>query len=159
MKIDLHKNFGEVIRELEQRGERVTNIALELGYTSTSLINSIVNGDKLPSIKIILKMVERYEVDPAYLFFGEGRMFLFKGLGLDQLRKENEELRKNYSALSQMHSKLTESFMTIVQSLDSAEKRYAEQVQVTNKVLDKISDLNIKTESIDKSDKLNIKGQ
>jgi transcriptional regulator with XRE-family HTH domain len=149
MKIDLHKNFGEIIRELEQRGERVTNIALELGYTSTSLINSIVNGDKLPSIKIILKMVERYEVDPTYLFFGEGRMFLSEGLGLDQLRKENDKLRNDYSDLSQTHSKLTESAFDTIKLVSSAEKKYNEQVQITNKLLEKFSELNIEVKSID----------
>jgi hypothetical protein len=92
VKINLKQNFTRIVRTLEDRGMKPTNISKGIGYTTTVQLNNILDGESLPSTKAIIGLVENLNVNPIYLFLGKGDIFLTDEVEVDKLRKENQEL-------------------------------------------------------------------
>ncbi len=124
VKIDLKKNFAQIVRTLESQGLKPTNISKAIGYTTTAQMNNILDGDSVLSTKAIIGLIEHLNVNPEYLFLGKGDIFLTDETEVDKLRKENQDLMiKNNAAET-----------TIIQfkdTIDKLEKRNADLIDIS----------------------------
>lgn len=80
MKIDIGKNFGEIVKQLEKNGMKTSTIATEIGYTTTTQLYNTIEGRSLLSTKAILRMIDNLDVNPTYIFSEKGICFYLKKL-------------------------------------------------------------------------------
>jgi UDP-N-acetylmuramate-alanine ligase len=92
MVINLTKNFANILKALEERGHGPTYIAREMGYTTTTQLNSVISGESQLSTKAIIGLIDRLKVNPMYLFLEKGDMFLSEKSESDRLQNENRNL-------------------------------------------------------------------
>ena len=123
--IDLKQNFARILRTLEGQGMKTTNIAKSMGYTTTSQLHSILDGDSLVSTKAIISMIENLNVNPNYLFLGKGAMFLND-------EDEAEELRKKVHELEHNHSEAVKTVFALNEIIQKLEKRNADLIDLTS---------------------------
>lgn len=123
--IDLKQNFARILRTLEGQGMKTTNIAKSMGYTTTSQLHSIIDGDSLVSTKAIISMIENLKVNPNYLFLGKGAMFLTDEDEIEELRKKVHELEHN-------HSEAVKTVYSLYGIIQKLEKRNADLIDLTS---------------------------
>jgi len=123
--IDLKQNFSRILKTLEGQGMKTTNIAKSMGYTTTSQLHSILNGDGLVSTKAIISMIENLKVNPNYLFLGKGEMFLTDENEIEELRKKVQELEHN-------HNEAVKTVFSLYGIIQKLEKRNADLIDLTS---------------------------
>ena len=125
MSVELKQNLSAILRALEERGMKTTNIAKSMGYTTTSQLHSIIDGDSLVSTKAIISMIENLKVNPNYLFLGKGAMFLTDEDEIEELRKKVHELEHN-------HSEAVKTVFALNEIIQKLEKRNADLIDLTS---------------------------
>ena len=123
--VELKQNLSSVLRSLEEKGMKTTNISKSMGYTTTSQLHSIVDGDSLVSTKAIISMIENLNVNPTYLFLGKGEMFLTDVDEVEELRKKIRELEHN-------HSEAVKTVFALNDMIQKLEKRNADLIDLTS---------------------------
>lgn len=103
--LGLIQNFASIIRCLQDVNMGTTEIAHEIGYTSTSQLNNTLEGKSMLSTKAILTMIERLNVNPIYLFMGKGEMFISES--------EETEFTKLYNEFNKLYKEHENSLETI----------------------------------------------
>lgn len=136
--IDILKNFKVIINNLELRGfGGPTRIAGKMGYTTTTQLNSVLAGESQLSTKAIISLIENLNVNPAYLFLGQGEMFLSEESEIDNLQKKCSEWERKYLEAEAKLLKCNEN-------LERANFHYNKLVEITSIALDKAQDKNKK---------------
>jgi len=125
MSVELKQNLSAILSALEERGMKTTNIAKSMGYTTTSQLHSIVDGDSLVSTRAIINMIENLSVNPTYLFLGKGAMFLTDEDEIEELRKKIHELEHN-------HSEAVKTVYSLYGIIQKLEKRNADLIDLTS---------------------------
>ena len=125
MSVELKQNLSAILKALEERGMKTTNIAKSMGYTTTSQLHSIVDGDSLVSTRAIINMIENLSVSPTYLFLGKGAMFLTDEDEIEELRKKVHELEHN-------HSEAVKTVYSLYGIIQKLEKRNADLIDLTS---------------------------
>ncbi len=122
--IDLKQNFARILRTLEGKGMKRTNIAKEIGYTTTAQLNSTLSGDSLLSTKAIIGLIENLKINPIYLFLGKGEMFITDESETEKLRKENSEW-------IQKHNEAMKTIMELNEMIKTLEKRNNDLIDIS----------------------------
>jgi hypothetical protein len=104
--IDLKTSFTSIYNHLTSQGGKTTSIAHQIGFTTTTQLQNVLSGKSQLSVKAITGMIENLKVNPAYLFLGQGIMFLSDEDELQKLRLENEELHRKFHELADQAVKL-----------------------------------------------------
>jgi hypothetical protein len=128
--IDLKQNFAAILSALEERGMKRTSIAKEIGYTTTAQLNSTLSGDSLLSTKAIIGLIENLNVNPTFMFLGQGEMFLTDESEFETLRKEYSELQRKFFANQ-------DDLIKCKAELERAIYRYNKLIDITSIALDK----------------------
>jgi len=144
--ISLKQNFGRVLRTLEGRGMKPTAIAKEIRYTTTAQLNSTLAGDSLLSTKAIISLIENLNVNPIYLFLGEGEMFLTDESELATLKKQYSELERKFFSNQ-------DDLIKCKAELEQAIYRYNKLIDITSIALDKTQKSDKKKDSDEKPKK------
>jgi hypothetical protein len=71
----INQNFKTVVDKLLKEGNKITNIAKAMGYTTTTQIYKPMKDEATLTSKALQKFVEAFYVRPAFLFTGKGEMF------------------------------------------------------------------------------------
>ena len=71
----INHNFKAVVDKLVADGNKITNIAKAMGYTTTTQIYKPMRGEASLTSTALQKFVEAFYVRPAFLFTGKGEMF------------------------------------------------------------------------------------
>ena len=130
-KVNLLENFREVIRVLSPgTASKISKISKMMGYTSTAQLHSALNGESMLSTKAIISLIENADVNPSYLFLGEGYMFLNEDSELENLKKRYSEMEKDY------FSYRTE-LIKCKAELEKAIHRYNKLIDITSIAMDK----------------------
>ncbi|BBE17486.1 hypothetical protein AQPE_1636 [Aquipluma nitroreducens] len=98
--VDLTQNFNQIYNALVKKGEKPTNIAKTIGYTTTTQLKTTLDGISQLSSKAIVNLIEKLNINPLYLFLGKGEIFLSESTE-DELFKLNEEVVKLKKDLDQ----------------------------------------------------------
>ena len=123
--IDLKQNFAQLLHALEVNGMKPTAIAKAMGYTTTSQLHSVLEGDSLISTKAIINLIENLKVNPSFLFMGTGEIFLGEENEVDELRKKNQELAHN-------HNEAVKVVIALNDTIKKLEKRNADLIDLTS---------------------------
>ncbi len=123
--VEIKQNLSAILKALEEKGMKTTNIAKSMGYTTTSQLHSILDGDSLVSTKAIINMIENLNVSPTYLFLGKGAMFLTDEDEIEELRKKVHELEHN-------HSEVVKTVYSLYGIIQKLEKRNADLIDLTS---------------------------
>ena len=136
-KVDIQQNFVKVLQSLEEKGMKRTNIAKEIGYTTTTQLNSTISGQSMLSTKAIVGLIENLQVNPTFLFLGKGEMFISDETELEQIKKEYSELQRKFFANQ-------DDLLKCKQELEIAVRRYNKLIDITSIALDKTQNTNEK---------------
>ncbi len=140
---ELKHNFGRILIALENKGMKRTNIAKEIGYTTTSQLNSTLAGESLLSTKAVLGLIENLNINPTYLFLGKGEMFLTDESELDNLHKQHSELERKFFANQ-------DDLFNCKKDLELAVHRYNKLIDITSIAMDKTQKSDEQEENTDK---------
>ncbi len=141
--IDLRKNFEHILQTLEGKEMKRTNIAKEIGYTTTAQLNSTLAGNSMLSTKAIIGLIENLHVNPIFLFLGKGEMFITDETELERIQKEYSELQRKFFANQ-------DDLLLCKQELEIAVRRYNKLIDITSIAIDKIQNTGEKEENKDK---------
>jgi len=113
MDIKLNQNLAKIIRTLEGQGKKPTQIAHAIGYTTTRQLYNTLEGKSLLSIKAVKGLIQNLNVNPVYLFFGKGNIFLTDESELEVLSGENRELKQKYDESLKIILELSEAIKAL----------------------------------------------
>jgi len=113
MNIKLQQNLARIIRTLEGQGKKPTQIAHAIGYTTTRQLYNTLEGKSLLSIKAVKGLIQNLNVNPVYLFFGKGNIFLTDESELEVLSGENRELKQKYDESLKIILELSEAIKAL----------------------------------------------
>jgi transcriptional regulator with XRE-family HTH domain len=131
MQVDLTKNFRVILNNLELKGYGgPTRIASKMGYTTTTQLNSVLSGESQLSTKAIISLIENLNVNPSYLFFGQGEIFLSEESEIDNLQKKCSEWEHKYYGVQ-------DELFKCKAELEKAVNRYNKLIDITSIALDK----------------------
>lgn len=72
----INENFKLIVDKLLDKGNRSTNIAHAMGYSTTTQLHKAMSGDSYMTSIALQNLVESYHVNPNFLFTGIGSMFI-----------------------------------------------------------------------------------
>jgi plasmid maintenance system antidote protein VapI len=98
MELDITKNFNHIFAAVSNKGIKRTAFAKAMGYSSTSQLAATLEGEALISTKAIIELIKNFNVNPTFLFTGQGEVFLTDESEIENLRKENRVLTQNHDA-------------------------------------------------------------
>ena len=98
-KINLKTSFTKLYEHLTEEGQKPTNIAKLIGFTTTTQLQNVLSGKSQLSTQAIIGLIENLKVNPTFLFLGQGDMFLSEENELHKLRQEHEELLSKFYSL------------------------------------------------------------
>lgn len=127
--INLQQNFENILNALKEKGMRNTNIAKEIGYTTTNQLHATRSGKSMLSTKAVIGLIENLNVSPAYLFLGKGEMF-------NPDETEQQRLQKEYSKLNQDFVSVQNELWKCKEQLAQAVYRYNKLIDITSLALD-----------------------
>lgn len=124
MEIELNQNFAVIFKTLEEQGMKTTQIAHEIGFTTTSQLHNTIEGRSLLSTKAAIGLITKLNVNPYYLFLGKGEMFLSDETEIEKLKRENNEFQKENAALKETKKKLEKTNVDLIEISSAAIKYY-----------------------------------
>jgi len=117
-KIDLLANFRLIYTELNSK-TNLSQITRSMGYTTSSQLHSVLNEKSQLSTKAIIALIENNNVNPSFLFLGEGEVFLSDASHESKLKKENQELTHNHNEALKTIMELTETIKKLEEKNDA----------------------------------------
>jgi hypothetical protein len=149
MELDMTKNFNLIFNAVSNKGIKRTAFAKSMGYSSTSQLAATLEGEALISTKAIIELIKNFNVNPTFLFTGQGEMFLAEGSEIENLKKENREwIQRNNEAvktvmeLNEIIKNLEKRNSDLIDMSAAAIKYHKEQKPDIEVDLDKERDIN-----------------
>ncbi|MEX0980485.1 MAG: hypothetical protein WD577_11930 [Bacteroidales bacterium] len=124
MNFNITQNFARIYRTVSDQGIGRTAFAKSIGYSSTSQLSSTLDGDALISTKAVIELVKKFNVNPTYLFTGQGPMFLAE-------KEEIEELKEQISKLEQDKNEMAKVVLKLNEMVKTLEERNANLIDLT----------------------------
>jgi len=131
MEIDLTKNFNEIFETLLKKNMNVTGIAKAMGYTTSAQLHSVLKGESTLSTKAIITLIQNANINPIYLFFGKGDIFLTDESELENLQKKCSEWERKFFDVQ-------DELLKCKAELERAIHRYNKLIDITSIALDKV---------------------
>lgn len=128
--INLTKNFKQIFDALQRMDMNITGIAKSMGYTTSAQLHSVLNGESMLSTKAIISLIQNGNVNPAFLFLGQGEMFLSD-------ESEVQRLRKECSAWEQKFFAIQDDLFKSQAELEKAVQRYNRLIDITSIAMEK----------------------
>ena len=122
--VNLRENFNRIYHQLSKTNN-LSQIVKSMGYTSSAQLHSVLNGSSTLSTKAIIALIENYNINPAYLFFGNGEIFMTDESEVENLRKENREW-------IQRHAEVVETVLKLNEIIKKLEQRNADLIDLSS---------------------------
>jgi esterase/lipase len=123
--INLTQNFNTIYDTLQKKHMNITGIAKSMGYTSSNQLHSALKGESMLSTKAIVSLIENANVNPLFLFFGKGDVFLTDETEIEKLKKENQEW-------IQRHNEAVKTIMELNEIIKKLEKRNDDLIEISS---------------------------
>jgi len=128
MDFDLQQNFGAIYAAIMNQGTKRTAFAKAMGYSSTSQLSSTLDGDALISTKAVIELVKNFNVNPTFLFTGQGPMFLAE-------KEEIDDLKGQIKFIEKQRDSSNESAKELAEMVKILEKRNGDLIDMTSLAL------------------------
>jgi len=144
MEINLSDNLHLIVDALQKRHNmKLTHIAKAIGFTTTTQLHNSMGATSGLSAKAIVGIIANLNVNPTFLFFGKGEMFLSDENELDTIKKEKLEWERKVNSIQDELSKCKAE-------LERAVHRYNKLIDITSIAIDKTQNPDKFEESTDK---------
>jgi len=143
VKVNLKGNFERIFNEIESTGNKRTTVAKFMGYTTTAQLNGVLEGTSMLSTKAIISLIENLNVNPLFLFLGQGQILLGSSDEDEmnelhkkdqELRQTNDEAQKVISMLKQRVDELEKSNADLLEMSSAALKYYKSKYENDSKI-------------------------
>jgi len=128
MDFGLQQNFGAIYAAIMNQGTKRTAFAKAMGYSSTSQLSSTLDGDALISTKAVIELVKNFNVNPTFLFTGQGPMFLAE-------KEEIDDLKGQIKFIEKQRDSSNESAKELAEMVKILEKRNGDLIDMTSLAL------------------------
>jgi len=128
MEFDIQQNFNLIYGTIMNQGKKRTAFAKAMGYSSTSQLSSTLEGEALISTKAVIELVKNFNVNPTYLFTGQGSMFLAE-------KEEIDELKEQITKLEQDKNEILKKSLELAEMVKILEKRNGDLIDMTSLAL------------------------
>ncbi len=108
MNFDITHNFNSIYGTIMIQGIKRTAFAKAMGYGSTSQLSSTLEGEALISTKATIELIKNFNVNPTYLFTGQGSMFLAEKEEIDELKAHITQLEQDKNEIIKKSLELAE---------------------------------------------------
>ncbi len=124
MNFNIQQNFSRIYRTIVDQGIKRTAFAKAMGYSSTSQLSATLDGEALISTKAVIELIKNFNVNPTYLFTGQGPMFLAE-------KEEVDELKEQVSKLEQDKNEMAKTVLKLNEMVKTLEERNANLIDLT----------------------------
>jgi len=124
MELDITKNFNHIFAAVSNRGVKRTAFAKAMGYSSTSQLSVTLEGQAMISTKAIIELIKNFNINPTFLFTGQGEIFLTEKDELDQLKTLITKLEMD-------KSEITKKALELADMVRLLEKRNGDLIDIT----------------------------
>jgi len=154
--VNVNRNFKAIVNHFEEQGMSKTAFCRHVGYTSTAQINEILTTNKKPSGNVLIRMVEELNINPMYLFFGQGEIVLKEEdvaadqlfsakLQVENLQESLEKIQSENNELKQKNEELSEMYSDLLTNTSGAIKMLQEKARKA-RLDENIEELNLENE-------------
>ncbi|MFZ2340326.1 MAG: hypothetical protein WAW07_11480 [Bacteroidales bacterium] len=131
MEINPKQNLGLIVRALQhEHNMKLTHIAKAIGFTTTTQLHNAMGATSGISANAIIGIIANLNVNPTFLFFGKGEMFLTDESELEAIQKEKSEWERKFFGLQ-------DELFKCKAELERAVNRYNKLIDITSIALDK----------------------
>ncbi len=149
MKFGIQKNFNVIYGTIMNQGIKRTAFAKSMGYSSTAQLSSTLDGDALISTKAVIELIKNFNVNPTFLFTGQGPMFLAE-------KEEIEELKDQIKFIENQKNKSAKTVLEMREMIELLEKRNGDLIDMTALALKNYKDEQVKKKMEEEKQEENI---
>jgi len=124
MELDITKNFNHIFAAVSNRGIKRTAFAKAMGYSSTSQLSVTLEGEAMISTKAIIELIKNFNINPTFLFTGQGEIFLTE-------KDELDELKTLITRLEMDKNEITKKAFELADMVKVLEKRNGDLIDIT----------------------------
>lgn len=124
MEINIEKNLKSIYNTLLNQGTKRTAFAKGMGFSSTSQLAATLNGVALISTKAVIQLIQNFNVNPTYIFTGQGGMFLAE-------KAEIDELKEKVIFIERQKNEIAETVLRMQQLVETLERRNGDLIDIT----------------------------
>ena len=128
MEFDIQQNFNSIYGTIMNQGIKRTAFAKAMGYSSTAQLSSTLEGEAIISTKAVIELVKNFNVNPTFLFTGQGSMFLAD-------KDEINELKEQITQLEQDKNEILKKSLELAEMVKVLEKRNGDLIDMTSLAL------------------------
>lgn len=128
MEFDIQQNFNLIYGTIMNQGTKRTAFAKAMGYSSTAQLSATLEGEALISTKAVIELVKNFNVNPTFLFTGQGPMFLAE-------KDEVDELKEQINKLEQDKNEILKKSLELAEMVKVLEKRNGDLIDMTSLAL------------------------
>jgi plasmid maintenance system antidote protein VapI len=125
MNFDIQQNFNLIYGTIMNQGIKRTAFAKAMGYSSTAQLSATLEGEALISTKAVIELIKNFNVNPTFLFTGQGSMFLAE-------KDEIDELKEQISKLEQDKNEILKKTLELAEMVKILEKRNGNLIDMTS---------------------------
>ena len=126
--VDIQQNFNLIYGTIMNQGIKRTAFAKAMGYSSTSQLSATLDGEALISTKAVIELVKNFNVNPTFLFTGQGPMFMSE-------KDEVDELKEQIIQLEQDKNEILKKSLELAEMVKVLEKRNGDLIDMTSLAL------------------------
>lgn len=124
MQVKIEENLNSIYHTLLNQGIKRTAFAKGMGFSSTSQLAATLEGEALISTKAVINLIKNFNVNPTFLFTGQGGMFLAE-------KAEIDELNKKVTIIEKQKNELVETVLKMQQMIETLERRNGDLIDMT----------------------------
>ena len=128
MNFNITQNFARIYRTVGDQGIKRTAFAKAMGYSSTAQLSATLDGEALISTKAVIELVKNFNVNPTFLFTGQGPMFMSE-------KNEVDELKEQITQLEQDKNEILKKSLELAEMVKVLEKRNGDLIDMTSLAL------------------------
>ena len=124
MQVKIEENLNSIYHTLLNQGIKRTAFAKGMGFSSTSQLAATLEGEALISTKAVINLIKNFNVNPTFLFTGQGGMFLAE-------KAEIDELNEKVTFIEKQKNELVETVLKMQQMIETLERRNGDLIDMT----------------------------
>ena len=124
MQDKIEENLNRIYNTLLNQGIKRTAFAKGMGFSSTSQLAATLEGEALISTKAVIQLIQNFNVNPTFLFTGQGGMFLAE-------KAEIDELNEKVTLIEKQKNELTQTVLKMQQMIETLERRNGDLIDMT----------------------------
>jgi transcriptional regulator with XRE-family HTH domain len=150
MELDIQQNFNRIYNAILNQGIKRTAFAKGMGFSSTAQLAATLEGEALISTKAVIQLIQNFNINPTFLFTGQGGMLLAE-------KAEIDELNEKVAFIEKQKNELVETVLKMQQMIETLERRNGDLIDMTALALKNYKEEETKKKTTDTESSLSTK--